>query len=89
MGGVHNVAAVAEFISLLVMYTIQTGITCKLQKVYGGHGVVLAIQLHLSVFHLVAGIVCKLVCAYHTTPCVFILSKGYPTQFLNNIIHYW
>ena len=85
---VHSNAAKATFVSLLTMYAIQTGITCKLQKVYRGHGVQLAIQLLLTVFHFITGIICKLVCLYKTIPHAFILSMDYSTQFLNNIINW-
>ena len=64
MGGIHSVTAVVGFVSLLTMYAIQTGITCKLQKVYRGRGVRLAIQLLLTVFHFITGIMCKLVSVF-------------------------
>ena len=56
---IHNGAASTVFAILLIMCSIQTGITCKKQRVFGGHGVLLGVQVALTVFCWLAGITCK------------------------------
>jgi hypothetical protein len=58
VGTIHNGAASTVFPVLLIMCTIQTGITCKIQHVFGGHGVLLGVQVALTVFCWLAGITC-------------------------------
>ena len=59
VGTIHNGAASTVFPVLLIMCTIQTGITCKIQHVFGGHGVLLGVQVALTVLCWLAGITCK------------------------------